>query len=91
MSQKLRKVVRPRPTGQITIPAAIRAALAITESCLLEVSLQGDRIIIAKLGASPHDGFRVYSDEEVAAFLAEDKITPETAERVRELMRAGLV
>lgn len=34
---------------------------------------------------------RVYSDAEIAEFLTEDRISPETAERVRELMRAWLV
>jgi hypothetical protein len=41
--------------------------------------------------ASTQPGFRVYSDEEIDEFLAEDAITPETADRVRALMRAGLV
>jgi len=85
------RIVRPLPKGQITIPVAIRRALGITELSLLEVSLQGDKIVISKLGLPAEGGFRVYSDEEVAEFLAEDKITPNTARRVRELMRSGLV
>ena len=85
------KIVRPLPKGQITIPATIRRALGIDESSLLEVALEGDKIVISKLGLQPQANFRVYSDAEIAAFLEEDKITPETAERVRELMRAGLV
>jgi hypothetical protein len=34
---------------------------------------------------------RLYSDEEIAGFLEEDRITPETAERVRALRRGGLI
>ncbi|MBI4494366.1 MAG: AbrB/MazE/SpoVT family DNA-binding domain-containing protein [Chloroflexi bacterium] len=79
------------PKGQVTIPIAIRRALGIDESSLLEVSLEGDRIVISKLGGQPEGAFRVYSDEEVAQFLEEDKLTPEIAERVRALMQAGLV
>ena len=85
------KVVRPLPEGQITIPIAIRRALRITAASLLEVSSQDDKIVISKVGTQGEAGFRVYSDEEVAELLAEDKITPETTPRVREPMRAGLV
>ncbi|MBI3979738.1 MAG: AbrB/MazE/SpoVT family DNA-binding domain-containing protein [Chloroflexi bacterium] len=85
------KIVRPLAKGQITIPIAIRRALNITESSLLEVSLQGDKIVISKLPIQAEGTFRVYSDDEIAEFLAEDKITPETAERVRELMRIELL
>jgi hypothetical protein len=65
--------------------------VGITESSVLEVSLQGDKIPISKLDVQPEGAFRVYSDEEIAEFLSEDRITPEIAQRVRELMRAGLV
>ncbi|MBM2812309.1 MAG: SpoVT / AbrB like domain protein [Chloroflexi bacterium] len=85
------KIVRPLQKGQITIPIAIRRALNITESSLLEIALRDDKIVISKLGVEQGQAFRVYSDEEIAEFLAEDKIAPETAQRVRELMGAGLV
>ncbi|HYU19350.1 MAG TPA: AbrB/MazE/SpoVT family DNA-binding domain-containing protein [Chloroflexota bacterium] len=90
-ARSIRKVVRPLAKGQITIPVAIRRALGITESSLLEVSLRGDKIVISKLAAQPDESFRIYSDEEIEEFLVEDKISPTTAERVRELMRSGLV
>lgn len=85
------KIVRPLPKGQITIPAAIRRALDITDSSLLEIAIEGQRIVISKLDRSAGVSPRLYSDEEVAEFLAEDEITPDTAARVRQLMRAGLV
>jgi len=85
------KIVRPLPKGQITIPIAIRRVLGITDASLLEVRLQGDEIVISKLGYGHGDPFRVYSDEEIAEFLDEDRITAETAERVCELMQTGLV
>jgi hypothetical protein len=61
------------------------------DSSLLEVSLEGERIIISNLEVASEKGFRVYSDAEIAEFLEEDRISPEAAERVRKLMRAGLV
>ncbi len=84
------KVVRPLPKGQITIPIAMRRALGITDSSLLEINVEGQKIVISKLGTSSESSFRVYSDREIDEFLAEDRITPETAERVRELIRPGL-
>lgn len=87
----LRKVVRPLPKGQITIPVAIRRALGITESSLLEIGLDGERIVFSKLDHIGDSSLRLYSDEEIAEFLEEDRITPEIAQRVRDLMQAGLV
>lgn len=85
------KIIRPLPKGQITIPAPIRRALGISDSSLLEIALEGERIVITKLERSVNVSPRLYSDEEIAEFLAEDEISADTAERVRGLMRAGLV
>lgn len=63
--------VRPLHRGQVTIPIAIRRALGITESSLLRLSVEGDRIIISKLTAEPNGEGRVYSDEEIAAWVRE--------------------
>ena len=87
----LRRVVRPLAKGQITIPVAIRRALDITESSLLEVTVEGDRVVISKLNEPGADALHIYSDEEIAEFLEEDRITAEIAQRVRGLMQAGLV
>ncbi len=53
--------------------------------------LEGERVVISKLGVGPDDNVRVYSDAEIVALLEENKLIPETAQRVRALMRAGLV
>ena len=90
MAKKIRKVL-PVAKGRITIPAAMRKALGIPASSLVELRVEDNSIVISKLNVPPEGSFYVYSDEEIAAFLEEDKITAETSERVRELMRAGLV
>lgn len=87
----MNRVVRPLPKGQITIPVAMRRALGITEDTLLEVALDGDRIVVSKLVTAAGKGFRLYDDDEVKALLDEDQLSPEAAERVRDLMRRGLV
>ena len=84
------RVVRPLPKGQITIPVAMRRALGITEDTLLEVALEGDRLVV-KVMPSRSGSFRIYDDDEVGELLAEDRLTEESVERVRDLMRRGLV
>lgn len=66
-------------------------ALGITDCSLLEIALEGERIVISKLDPPAELAPRLYSDAGIAEFLAEDRISQETAERVRELMRAGPV
>jgi AbrB family looped-hinge helix DNA binding protein len=90
MTATLRRIVRPLSKGQITLPVAIRRALGIDETSLLEVALDNDRVVISKL-ADHAASVRLYSDEEIDEFLEEDKITPEIAQRVRRLMRDALV
>jgi hypothetical protein len=69
----------------------MRRALGITEDTLLEVALEGERLIVTKVVPSSSASFRIYDDDEVSELLAEDRLTEESVERVRDLMRRGLV
>jgi bifunctional DNA-binding transcriptional regulator/antitoxin component of YhaV-PrlF toxin-antitoxin module len=73
--------------GQITIPVAMRRALGITNETLLEVSLQGDQIVISKLSLKSDHPVRIYTDEEIAEFLEADKISPELAAWVQSYVK----
>jgi AbrB family looped-hinge helix DNA binding protein len=84
MAASMSKVVRPLPKGQITIPVAIRRALGIDETSLLEVGLENGKIVISKVEIDREPAVREYSDEEIATFLEEDTISPELAQWVRE-------
>ncbi|MGH2603028.1 MAG: AbrB/MazE/SpoVT family DNA-binding domain-containing protein, partial [Dehalococcoidia bacterium] len=77
------KIIQPQPKGQITIPIAMRRALGINESSLLELTLVGDQIVISKLAPYADQGVRIYTDEEIAEFLEEDKIPADLAEWAR--------
>jgi bifunctional DNA-binding transcriptional regulator/antitoxin component of YhaV-PrlF toxin-antitoxin module len=73
--------------GQITIPARMRRALSIDETSLIEIRLDGDRLIISNVTPRDDESVRIFSDEEIAEFLEEDKISPELAEWAREYVR----
>lgn len=79
------RIVQPLAKGQITIPVIMRRALGIDETTLLRIRLEGDDIVISKL---PEAGpsVRLYTDEEIEAFLAEDVLTPADAEWVQQLL-----
>jgi AbrB family looped-hinge helix DNA binding protein len=84
------KIVQPLAKGQITIPVAMRRALGITETSMLLIRLEGEQIVISKLGATSDEDVRLYSDVELAEFLAEDVIEPADAEWVRQMLAADL-
>ena len=56
-------ILRPRANGQITIPAAIRRALGITDSSFLQVNLEGEQIVISRLRRQPDGVFRLFPDD----------------------------
>ena len=56
-------ILRPRANGQITIPAAIRRALGITDSSFLQIHLEDDRIVISRLRRQPDGVWRLCPDE----------------------------
>ena len=82
-----RKVVKGLAKGQITIPIEFRETLGIDTETLLSVSVVGDHLEMTPL----HEGeeLRLYTDEDIARFLEEDKLDEQTAEKVRELIRLG--
>ena len=82
------KIVRPLAKGQITIPAEFRERLGIDADTLLSVSLVGGKLEIVPLKLG-QETLRQYNDEEIRRFLEEDKIDPETAAKVRQLLALG--
>ena len=51
--KRIARTVRPLRSGQITIPADFRRELDITESSLLQMTLEGDELRIKKLRTAP--------------------------------------
>ena len=83
-----KNLLRPTSRGQITIPKPIRQKLNFNPDTVLNIGLEGDRIVIRPLNlGSFNRPIRVYSDEEIDRFLAEDKLSPEDAAFFQRLLR----
>ncbi len=74
------RVIQPMIGGHIAIPDAMRHALGLDDLALLEIRLDGDHLIISKLGEGSDNDIRIYTDEEIAEFLEDDKLPPDLAE-----------
>jgi AbrB family looped-hinge helix DNA binding protein len=83
-----RKLIKPLAKGQITIPLEFRKALGLDSETLLSVTLVEDHLEIRPIRQSEEE-LRLYTDEEISRFLEEDKLDPEVAQRVRNLLRRG--
>lgn len=83
------RLVKPYAKGQVTIPADFRQKLGIDENTILRMELKGSRIEITPLRVTDEDRLvREYDRSQIEAFLEEDKLDPETARKVRELLSA---
>jgi hypothetical protein len=69
----------------------MRRALGITPSTLLELTLVDDTIVVTRIPRASERDIRIYTDEEIAEFLEEDKLSPADAEWVREMLGAKLL
>ena len=87
-AQSFTRVVQLPARGQITIPTEFRRRLGLEDGALLRMRLVGDKIEIEPL-AMTEEGLRLYTDEELRQFQAEDKIDAESATAVRRLLAAG--
>lgn len=83
----LSKLVRPRAKGQITLPVEFRRRLKIDDKTILNLILKDECIEIAPLRPIPQEELlRDYAQDEIASFIAEDRIDPKTAAKVRRLL-----
>ena len=86
--QSFTRVVQLPARDQITIPTEFRRRLGLEDGALLRMRLVGEKIEIEPL-AMTEAGLRLYTDEELRQFQAEDKIDAESATTVRRLLAAG--
>jgi len=62
--------------------------LKIDDNTILRLSLKGSKIEILPLRPVPREeDLREYAKDDIQAFLREDRLDPETAEKVRRLLR----
>jgi bifunctional DNA-binding transcriptional regulator/antitoxin component of YhaV-PrlF toxin-antitoxin module len=83
----LNKLIRPRAKGQITLPIEFRRKLAIDDETILSLTLKEGCIEIIPLRPALEEGLlRNYKQDEIDSFIAEDRIDPKTAAKVRRLL-----
>ena len=81
-------MVKALAKGQMTIPSEFREILGVEAETLLSISLVGDHLEITPL-AQNGDALKRYTEEDITRFLAEDKLDPGIARRVREVLQRG--
>jgi AbrB family looped-hinge helix DNA binding protein len=86
--QSFTRVVQLPARGQITIPTEFRRRLGLEDGALLRMRLVGDKIEIELLAMTEAD-LRLYTDEELRQFQAEDMIDAESVTAVRRLLAVG--
>jgi len=73
-------VVKLGKKGQVSIPRAVLDALHLEgEQWLLVETTDDGAIVLRPAGVAP---IELYDDARIAAFLAEDELTPDLAERL---------
>ena len=74
--------------GRVTIPKAVRDALAVEGETWWTVAATADGAIVMRPAYA--DLIEFYDDARVAAFLAEDELTPDFAARVGAALERGV-
>ncbi len=74
--------VKILPKGLITIPKKIREKLGIKEGDIAKTRISGSEIIIEPRRAST---YRLFTDKEIAEWVAKDKLPPKLAKKVKAL------
>lgn len=83
----VKRLVKSSAEGRVTIPADYRERLGIDENTILQMELKSSRIVITPLRTGDEGWLlRNYDTSGIEAFLEEDRIDPETAAKVRELL-----
>lgn len=69
--------------GMITLPKKWREALGLQEGGIVKAGLVGTKIVIESPRAQ-YAPYRVFSDDEIDAFLEEDKVPRALVEKARK-------
>lgn len=79
------EVVRLGKKGQVSLPKAVLRRLSLTGKTLLLVDVTPDGgILLRPAGVYP---IELYSEKRVREFLAEDRISPKEAQRLKRRIR----
>lgn len=72
-------IVQVSAKGQVTLPEPIRRKMGIAKGAVLSVEERGGEIVLKQVSVLPT---RLYTDEEIAAWVAEDTITEDEREKL---------
>ena len=72
--------------GLVTIPKRFRAVLGLKPGSVVRVSQKQNRLYLEPVQILPKRAWRVYTDEEIEAFLKEDRLDPRLAARVDKMI-----
>ncbi|MFH1081546.1 MAG: AbrB/MazE/SpoVT family DNA-binding domain-containing protein [Pseudomonadota bacterium] len=79
------QLVKIGKKGQLSLPKAILQRAGISGETPLLVDTMGDgAIVLRQVGVYP---IEIYSDERIASFLEEDRMTPEQAAILDEALK----
>jgi AbrB family looped-hinge helix DNA binding protein len=85
--KKFVRLVKPYSKGQVTIPVEFRRALGIDENTILQMELKTSHIEIIPFRFVDEERLiRQYDKSELEAFLEEDNISKEIAQKIRKLL-----
>lgn len=80
-------LVRPTSKGQVTIPKVIRDQLQIDANTFLSVGIENKKIVFQPVNIQTKQKGRIYTDEELAEFIREDKLSKENAAFLKKLFK----
>ncbi|MBI4280546.1 MAG: AbrB/MazE/SpoVT family DNA-binding domain-containing protein [Armatimonadetes bacterium] len=80
------EIVRLGKKGQVSLPKAVLRRLGLEKEALLLVEITPDGgILLRPAGVYP---IEVYSEERIREFMAEDRLTPQEARRIKRRARS---
>lgn len=82
-NQSQEEYLRILGKGMVTIPKQWRDELGLKESSIVQAKKIGDRIIIR--GESKFASLRTFGDDEIEAWLEEDKLPPPMTKKILSL------
>ncbi len=72
-------IVHVSAKGQITLPEPIRRKMGIGKGAVLSIEERGGEIVLRQVSILPT---RLYSDDEIAAWVAEDTLTSDERDKL---------
>lgn len=81
-------IIKPLAKGQVTIPASFRRELGVRENTLFQAELKEDGVFLKPINLDWKEKYiRQFSDEEIKAWLKEDKLDKKTLQKLKKYFK----